>query len=202
MHNGEFNIDALFVFILICAGNYLGEIFPCKFQRMLKHNMFMRHTVGLLTLLFFVIIQSPIKVHNLLKNVTTTGLLYGGFLILTKTTHKVFLFSISIMAMMYIMNLKISELHNDCAAGCTEDVVRSNAVLAGQLIDILYWTRITLLGVCTGGFIVSIGRRKHEYGDKFKYGSYIFGTQECKNDGKGYVGKYLSILDSFVRAFT
>ena len=47
---------AIFIFLLIISGNYLGNLFPCKVQEQFENNIYLKHFLGYFTLLFFVIL--------------------------------------------------------------------------------------------------------------------------------------------------
>ena len=46
----------IFVLFLIIAANYIGELFPCRIQNLLNSNIYLKHVIAFLTLLFFVVI--------------------------------------------------------------------------------------------------------------------------------------------------
>ena len=39
--------------------NYLGEIFPCRVQQLFSNNMYVKHILGILSLMFFVVLTRP-----------------------------------------------------------------------------------------------------------------------------------------------
>ncbi len=100
--NIQFTLSSLtgvFVFVLILSGNFLGELLPCRVQNFVRNNMFFRHFIGFLTLLFFVIIALPDIFHQ--GNFFLNGLgLYAYFLIFAKTYY---LFWIAIMILFSII---------------------------------------------------------------------------------------------------
>ena len=46
----------VFVLYLVLAGQFLDPLFPCHSKRLLENSMLLRHVLGYLTLLFFVVI--------------------------------------------------------------------------------------------------------------------------------------------------
>ena len=46
----------VFVLFLIIASNYIGELFPCRVQNLLIGNIYLKHFIAFLTLVFFVVL--------------------------------------------------------------------------------------------------------------------------------------------------
>ena len=44
---------------LLMSANYLGELFPCKVQSVFSKNMIVKHILGFLSLMFFVVLTRP-----------------------------------------------------------------------------------------------------------------------------------------------
>ena len=66
-------VYTVFVLFLIIASNYIGELFPCKIQDVLSSNIYLKHTIAFLTMLFFVVLTDP----NF--NLTFEQLVYNSF---------------------------------------------------------------------------------------------------------------------------
>lgn len=105
--NVQFTLSSftgVFVFVLILSGNYLGELLPCRVQSFVRHNMFFRHFIGFLTLLFFVIIALPDIFHE--GNFFLNGLgLYAYFLIFAKTYYLFWIAIMIIFSLIYMGEL-------------------------------------------------------------------------------------------------
>ena len=54
INNIQPNTSPFIILCLLISGNYLGELFPCRVQQLFSKNMFVKHVLGLLSLMFFV----------------------------------------------------------------------------------------------------------------------------------------------------
>ena len=104
---------AMFIFILIISGNYLGELFPCKVQDLFTNNIYVKHFLGYVTLVFFVTLTVPElkKSRNLIGE---SVMLYIAFLFLTNTYHPYWLYSFFAIGVMYLIDIYAENIkHND-----------------------------------------------------------------------------------------
>ena len=113
MDNQYISIYNIFIFFLIISSNYLGELFPCKVQKMLDSNMLFKHIFGFLTLSFFVILTDKSIAHNFKHIFFNSFMLYGIFLIFINNTVNFFIISLFIAAIIYIINIKINTIEQD-----------------------------------------------------------------------------------------
>ena len=107
---------AIFIFLLIISGNYLGNLFPCQVQYQFENNMYLKHFLGFFTLLFFVILTLPEKYDEegnkipefryLGEIIKICGFLYIFFLILSKTPYYIWLIVFILTAIVYLLELK------------------------------------------------------------------------------------------------
>ena len=85
----------IFVLFLIISGNYLGELFPCKIQKYLTKNVYLKHCIGLLTLIFFVVFTDSDSEQENFKDIVLGSIkLYILFLLLINTHKSFFIFCI------------------------------------------------------------------------------------------------------------
>ena len=96
---------AIFIFLLIFFGNYLGNLFPCRIQDSFENNMYAKHFLGYFTLLFFVLFTMDEQVRNVNYILLGSLILYITFLLLSSTIlYLVFYFIIA--SIIYIFELK------------------------------------------------------------------------------------------------
>ena len=77
LHESVPSIIAIFTFVLIVSGNYLGELFPCKVQQMFSESMIIITTVkGTLTIIPVVPHINP---QNIKDRMLTKGLMFIEF---------------------------------------------------------------------------------------------------------------------------
>ena len=105
------NLIAIFVFVLIVSGNYLGELFPCRVQKIFNSNMYVKHTLGFLTLLFFVALTIPeLKEQENFLGYTT--LIYLWFIMMAKCYYTIW-FLVFGFCYLFTINVKAQNLSND-----------------------------------------------------------------------------------------
>jgi hypothetical protein len=172
--------DALFVFVMIISGNYLAQLFPCRFQKNLQNNMLLKHFFGFLTLLFFVTLQSPTEQYVLTDAIKNTYILYALFLLLINSHHYTFVFVIVLLSVSYLLTLKIKENNSN-----TDDGERPVEVhiTNNNMEKIQYGIHVTAVVTILMGFLSYMGSKKDEYGKKFDYRTFIFGKTICANNG-------------------
>ena len=164
---------AIFIFILIISGNYLGELFPCKVQDLFTHNIYVKHFLGFITLIFFVTLTVPEfkKSTNIL---TSSFKLYIAFLILTNTYHSYWLYSFFAIGVMYLIDIYVENIkYNDKEKNYEKFI--ENIELVKKIIIVSVFISVII------GFIVYLGLKKIEYGKKFTYLEFIFGKPSCKH---------------------
>lgn len=178
--SSSFLIHPIFIFILIISSNFLAELFPCPIQKTLKENIFLKHIFAFLTLLFFAVLVDPSKQANFNKMLISSTFLYIVFLIMVNSDTYCFIFSLVILGVMYILNLKKVEVN----AVMTEkdDVENSEEMKTVEKIN--FANRFLLGGfimTTLSGFIIYMGEKKIEYKNKFNYFTFIFGKSSCRN---------------------
>lgn len=187
--------DALFVFILIIGGNFLAELFPCRFQKELSNNVLLKHFFGFLTLLFFVTIQSPTEQYVLADAIKITSILYTLFLLLINSHHFTFLSSMILFAFSYLLTLKIKDNNSSTEEGSEPypEVHINNQ----KLENIKFYLHTIAIASIAMGFFSYMGAKKNEFGKQFSYYTFIFGKTVCANDGYK-----LNYVDGIKNAFS
>ncbi len=175
-------LSAIFIFTLIISGNYIGELFPCKIQRILSKNMFLKHFLGLMTLYFFAVITVPEL--KTIKGLFISSFLYILFLINAKTNYKIWIAVMLIYAFLYLTNMfrdeilsYISVIHNNSSLQNNN----INSINTLKIINGFEWlcVIISLLLTITGSLIY-IGEKKIEYGKKFSWFTFWTGNPKCR----------------------
>ena len=180
---------AIFIFFLIISSNYLGELFPCKIQKVMTENIYVKHIFAFLTLVFFVVLVDPLKSQTLNGTLGTSVFLYVVFLLLINTNVVFFLLSMGCLAIMYLLKIKQNEPVS--TPGVSVDIVPP------QWMDQTYSALQLTFAISTMvGFLVYMGEKKIEYKNKFRYLTFIFGKPSCR--GFSPQTKY---IQSFVAAF-
>ena len=192
-------VYSIFILFLIIAANYIGELFPCRIQDLLASNIYLKHFVAFLTLLFFVVLTDPYQEYRFTKIFTDSIKLYFLFLIFINTNRYFFIISLIIAGLLYISVLikkdyttkkKMFEEEQN-----SEELIRINKFIenTNMVSNTLFIIFIILLIV---GFIIYMGEKKIEYEDKFNYLTFIFGKPSCKG-----VSPKTNYFTAFKRAF-
>ncbi len=189
---------AIFIFLLIISGNYLGNLFPCQVQYQFENNMYLKHFLGFFTLLFFVILTLPEKYDEegnkipefryLGEIIKICGFLYIFFLILSKTPYYIWLIVFILTAIVYLLELKKTDFVKENIDE-SEDSKKKETNLFGikniaQINNIQ--NKLTFLGLIISifGFFIYMGEKKFENKGKFNYLKFIFGSTKCKGKTK------------------
>ena len=173
--------DALFVFILIIGGNFLAQLFPCRFQKDLTDNVLLKHFFGFLTLLFFVTLQSPTEQYVLADAVKNTSVLYTLFLLLINSHHYTFVSSMVLFAVSYLLTLKIKD--NNASTNADDELYPEVQNNNDNLEKIKFYIHAIAAVSIVLGFASYMGAKKSEFGNKFSYYTFVFGKTVCANDG-------------------
>jgi hypothetical protein len=182
-------IYTIFILILIISANFLAQIFPCKIQKILNCNMYVKHIFSFLTLMFFVILSAPIggsmRVNDILMK---AFILYIFFIILTKTNYIIFMIIIILLGTLYLIILKINELK--------ESNNNDKNELEEKLNNIYNYISYIILILLIIGFLMYMGEKKYEYKNKFEYRKFIFGIPYCSGKNSN-----MSLINSLKYAF-
>jgi hypothetical protein len=174
--NNEPPLFTLFILILIISANFLGSLFPCRVQFLLKNNVFIKHLLGFFTMLFFVMLSSPVKMSNLMEVIKISLFMYILFIFVCKTTAYIFIIVFLLLGSSYLIILYDKHVNKTIS---NEDDEKKRLVSKNSLsyLKFLYLVIILLTII---GFIIYLGEKKIEYGKKFNYSNFLFGLPECK----------------------
>jgi hypothetical protein len=169
-------------------------LFPCRFQRDLTDIIVLKHCFGFLTLLFFVVIQTPLEIFNLADAFKHSVILYILFLLLKNSHHITFIASMVLLAVSYLLTLKIKE--NNVVKQDTKDQLKLQ-ITNDTLLQIQSYLHVFIIIIIILGFLSYLGSKKSEYNGKFNYFTFIFGKGSCANN----VSK-LTFLQGLKKAFS
>lgn len=166
-------VSNVFVLFLIIASNYIGELFPCRVQDLLTSNIYLKHTVAFLTLLFFVVLTDNSLDFTFREIFSSSIYLYIIFILLINCNQLFFLYCLGALCILYILKLLIKDVEKN-----TDDEIDKKKLEILLLCEkVMYIIFIIILIV---GFVIYLGEKKIEYKDKFKYSTFLFGTPKCK----------------------
>ena len=174
-----FYSTAIFVFILIISGNYLGELLPCRVQHFIRHNMIFRHFFGFLTLVFFVVLTLP-KLFN--QDIFLISLLlYAYFIILSKTYYVFWIIIVSIFGFIFVTTAYLENKSDKKGSEGKKDTKGKSKEESVYIKYIRYVAGITIMISTVLGFLIYLGNKKREYGKNFHYMDFLLGKPECSD---------------------
>ena len=162
---------SVFVLYLVLAGQFLDPLFPCHSKRLLEQSPLLRHALGFLTLLFFIVIIDDYT--DQIKSISQILLMcvgiYAWFALSSKMTPTTWMVLLLVFVTLYMIDLVTSRQKD----------------LSKQTNDWISWIRtslITLAAAVTGvGVTLYMGEKKLEYGKRFSYTAFFIGKNKCKN---------------------
>lgn len=183
---------SVFILILILSGGYIIQLIPCKLQKILDTNVFIKHLFAFLTLIFLVTIVDPNNTSKKLSTIIYTSfLLYIFFIVIIKTHYKFFISIIFVLGIKYLLLLYKNQIQDE---NKNNEIELNNKLQNIVLIqDILFGVVIFLLLI---GFLVYYGEKKHEYKNKFNFITFLFGKPNC-----AYTPQKISIYESLKYVF-
>jgi hypothetical protein len=173
---------AIFIFTLIVSGNFMAQLFPCRVQKLLTENMFLKHIFGVLTLFIFGV-RAMSDTFNL-TGFMNSVILYLVFAITAKTNHYIWFCLFFIYAGLYILHIAISDYSRKNKKEPSRKV-RQNA---GVIVERMKWVQkagiIAIPCLTTFGVILYLGEKKLEYGKHFNYLAFLTGKPACAGNTK------------------
>jgi hypothetical protein len=175
---------AIFIFLLIVSGNYLGNLFPCRVQDAFENNIWLKHFLGFFTLLFFVLLTLPndedVPPPNVTSLLYSSGSLYVFFLILSNTPEWIWLVVFIFSSIIYLLELNKNYLNALIKKEDDEKIaIQNNNKINNYLYIQTSLTTVSII-LTIFGFFVYLGEKKMEYKKKFNYITFIFGAQSCR----------------------
>lgn len=176
-YNAEL-FSAIFIFILIISSNFLTQLFPCKVQHALRHNMLLKHLFGFFILFFFGILAIP-ELANI-SGMMTSLFLYICFLINAKAKYEFWITVFVLFAIVYMLHIVKREYDTHISDKRTP-TDHAHYKLRNLYIEYVQYFCMNLIIVVTlFGFFINMGEQKVAYGKKFSYSKFVLGDPECK----------------------
>jgi len=196
----EFTNPFIILSVLMSA-NYLGEIFPCRVQTVFSNNMIVKHILGFLSLMFFVVLTRP-NLYTSTNFVYISVLFYGFFMFLSKLNYVVWFLVFGMFAIIYVLQIYLSQIESENQINrnkigdntvSPEDDDKIPTQNITEKIDTIKDTQkylfFTSIPITIIGFIHYLGEKKIEYGvTGFNYKKFLFGKPKCKESSPEYKG--------------
>ena len=107
--NDAFPVYSIFIFILLIAAGEILNIFPCSVIEVIENNIYLKHFIGFLTMIFFVVLVVPIPDKKLNNILSKSALMYAIFILISKTESQFFIPIIVLLGATYLLILKKAE---------------------------------------------------------------------------------------------
>jgi hypothetical protein len=190
-------IYSLFILLLILSGGYIIQLIPCKLQKTLDSNVYIKHFFAFLTLIFLVTLTDPEEGKKKLNVIISKSfILYIFFIFIIKTYYKFFILIMLILGILYILELKKLEIYSELNQ---EKEINKINELKNSISNLIMFQNI-LFGFIVIfiiiGFIIYLGEKKHQYKNKFNYFTFLFGKPNCNN-----IPDKINMLNSIKYAF-
>ena len=150
------------LFVTIC-GNFLSEILPCRFQKMIKTSMLIRYLFVFLTLFFLIV---SISNSNIFKNFIQTIVIFIWFCFLIRNSYPFFIINLFLLFFIYLLSIKELGLINE---GKNIKIIE---IVNNILITICFFLTII-------GFFLNLWKRKIQFKNKFNLRRFFFGDSYC-----------------------
>jgi hypothetical protein len=174
---------------LLISSNYLGELYGCKLQTVLKNNMAVKHFVGLLTTFFAISLSNPgFFAESITRSFLTSIAIYILFILSTKTNITVTILILILLTIVYILETMKRKYNYDDESS------------KAQLQTLLRYQTYICIGIVLlilGGFVYYYLEKRFEYQKNFNTLTFIFGNPFCKN--KTPDGFVTNIFNSFAK---
>jgi predicted membrane protein len=170
---------AIFTFILIISGNYLGNLFPCRVQSAFENNMWLKHFLGYFTLLFFVLLTLPDKTSNVFELTSRSLALYLLFVALSNTSPIVWISVFVMYSFVYLIELRKHDLerYKKEEKKIDKKQLINNEDLLKKIQNYIIYLSVFITSI---GFLAYMGEKKLEYKSKFTYLHFFFGNTQCR----------------------
>jgi len=163
----------VFILYLVLAGSFLQPLFPCHSTRLIGNSMLIRHVLGFLTLIFFVVVtDTELDDYMPLGTVlAVSAAVYTWFLFSSRMTANFWVGLVFLLAALYMIDLYDGRVTKDKVTPTYEKWL--GYAKAGIIGTALVTTLV--------GFVIYVGEKKLEFGRDFSYLTFFLGKETCAN---------------------
>jgi len=168
LHYFENSLSGIFLFIIIIFGDYLGNMFPCGFQKLFNRNIYCKYIVSFFILFIAIILSNEklAKNKSILLLFGITCLLYIWFLFMTKMHVYFFISLIAILFVLYAY-IQYYDYHK----------LEEKEKKTYNIITLTFFILAIIITVV--GFLLYYGEKKYEYKKMFSWNTFFFDTIKC-----------------------
>lgn len=210
----NFPVYSVFLLILIISAAYLIQLLPCRLRRELTSNFYLKHMFSYMTMVFFVVMTTPVKSNKIYDILKISGFLYAFFILLTKTEYMFFICILGIISIIYILFLRKTEIKDEIdelnqtmqtntpqLAKSDEMTIKTKQNEYDTIVTVNNGLFISIIPLFITGFIIFVGQKKLEYKNNFDIIKLLVGSAECKPTRVEANVDKVSYLHAFRAAF-
>lgn len=162
--NWEVYSIPLLLLLLVVSGNFIGQLLPCKLQKSFTNNMYLKHVVAFLILLFVIEIGER-KYQTFSELFFNTFIVYAIFLLAIRLTVKFFVAFLIVIVLIYSLYIYKEKQ--------TDDTIK---LKISQITQGLYYVALFILFI---GVLFSYNKKSQKHGKDFSILTFLFGS-ECE----------------------
>lgn len=163
-------LSTLFLLYLTISGNFLGELFNCRVQHILRTNPIVKHLIGMLTLYFFIALTEASDNEEPADHLKKTLKVYGVFLLSTKMDPSVWMVLFGIMIASHVLSIW-NKTRDD-----------KQPIWGSVTIEkLITWLDRFAMVLVVIGVLAYAGEKRGEYGKDFQWRKFFI-TSDCKGD--------------------
>jgi len=160
----------LFILYLVISSNFLAQTFNCRVQQLFNSSMVVKHILGFMTLVFFVIVASVSDSISFINTFLISIGVYAWFIASTRLHLTSWLLLITILGVIYILDMyqkktDVPDPKKDEEIQYTKKILSVSALL------------ITIIGI-----LLYAGEKRIEYGSEFDLLTFIVGKPICRGE--------------------
>lgn len=172
---------SIFILFLIISSHYIASLIPCKIHNILENNIYMKHFLCLLTMIFFVVLTTQtLKDKSLTVVIKKSIILYFIFLLLIKNNHYFFIINIILLGILYLVSIKKNHLLDTLNNKKNKDDQRKIRKEINNISILDNYLFVLILILIIIGFIIYFNKKRNQYKDKFNYITFLLGKIKCK----------------------
>ena len=159
----------LFSFYLLIFCNFIYEIIGCKLKQTLKTNIYIKHLLAFILLIFLIILTNEnYASKHPIEILIISILVYIWFIITTRTNIYVIITILILLLIIYYIEVKIKYENNDKSKKIYKNIqyILLGITLLITIIGFIHYTMITY----------------NEKKNNFDLKTFIFGKLTCDND--------------------
>ena len=160
----------LFILYLVISSNFLAQTFNCRVQQLFMSSMLVKHILGFMTLVFFVIIASVSDSISFINTFLISLGVYMWFIASTRLHLTTWLLLITTLGVIYILDMYQKKTD-------TVDPKKDEEIQYAKKILSVFALLVTIIGI-----LLYAGEKRIEYGSDFKLLTFILGKPICRGD--------------------